>query len=358
MIMFPDTRFSMANWVLWAACLFALWNRKERDRSEVVAWSALTILMIPALFLIHHRTIGFSLPHELIFETMSETVQSTVFGVLFIVAGAWLAHGLHERRFFSTRMGVVMFCYGLLPILMYPKSNTVDWAVLIALMGAAIFGIRDVLRSGVDSNRLLEFTIIGWLTIAWGGWAGAVTLAVIAITERLLDGPWGELLERRQHPVAEHARIAILVLLPLALWFLIWASLGQVEGVFYPRELNPGNIILRGGYIGDRASPSNEWVGFMGASPAFLLIFLLWRAFHRSGWPLHLLGGMLLIRHSLLWLHLSMAANLPRLVFKATWDSIFSILLVLMLAPFVIEQWLAAAPESEAEAIEVESHSG
>jgi hypothetical protein len=83
----------------------------------------------------------------------------------------------------------------------------------------------------------------------------------------------------------------------------------------------------------------------MGVGPILALLLVLWQTFHRAGWPLHLLAAALLVRASLLWLHLSFAADLPRLVFKTTWDAIFALLIVASLIPFVIIRFRAENPE-------------
>jgi len=216
------------------------------------------------------------------------------------------------------------------------QRDVVDWVVMGALALCALKGAVDTRENGSDRHRLIEFAVLGWLTISWGAWAGVAALLILAATERLISGSWAEVLQPRENPLQEQGRLVLLILLPLTIWFTVWASLGQVEGLFYPREIDPGLMFLRGGYVGDRISPSNEWVVFMGVGPILSYMFVLWHTFHRVGWPLHLLAAALLVRASLLWLHLSFAADLPRLVFKTTWDAMFALLIVASLIPFVI----------------------
>ena len=86
--------------------------------------------------------------------------------------------------------------------------------------------------------------------------------------------------------------------------------------------------ILKGGYIGDRLSPSNTWVFFMGACPVILIGVLWWNLFRMNQWPLMMAFLLLCVRAAGLSLQLSVAPSLPRLVFKIGWDLLFCLLLI------------------------------
>ena len=96
--------------------------------------------------------------------------------------------------------------------------------------------------------------------------------------------------------------------------------MGQLDGLSHPRDIDPGNLFLTGGYIGDRASPSNSWVGFMGGGPMILMTILWFQMFKEIKWPMAFALAMFSIRVALLGLHLSITPNLPRLVFKVSLD--------------------------------------
>ena len=75
----------------------------------------------------------------------------------------------------------------------------------------------------------------------------------------------GLLIPRKETDVQEFSRMILIGLLPLGIWFTWWAALGQTDGITHPRDIDPGNLFLKGGYIGDRTSPSNFWVFLLGA---------------------------------------------------------------------------------------------
>ena len=129
-------------------------------------------------------------------------------------------------------------------------------------------------------------------------------------------------------------------ILPIGLWFAWWATLGQTDGLLHPRDIDPGNLFLKGGYIGDRLSPSNTWVFVMGAGPAILIGTLLWNTFRLSKWPLQMTVIIFAVRLAGISLQLSISPNLPRLVFKIGWDILFCIILLSVSLVFMLyEQW-------------------
>jgi len=335
-LMYPETRFSFAAYVLWVVLVLSLRRLVDLSRTEVIATFTLLTILIPALWFTHERIIGFNLPQDFLILTQPETLGVAWFCAAIIGIGAVLAHLMRDEDSNPVHLTLIGAAYAILPLFMSLQTDVVDWVVMGALALCALKGAVDTRENGSDRHRLIEFAVLGWLTISWGAWAGVAALLIIASTERLLSGSWADVLKPREDPLREQGRLVLLILLPLTIWFTVWASLGQVEGLFYPREIDPGLMFLRGGYVGDRISPSNEWVLFMGVGPVLALLLVLWQTFHRAGWPLHLLAAALLVRASLLWLHLSFAADLPRLVFKTTWDAIFALLIVASLIPFVI----------------------
>ena len=111
------------------------------------------------------------------------------------------------------------------------------------------------------------------------------------------------------------------------MWFAWWATMGQTDGLAHTRDIDPGNLILRGGYIGDRISPSNEWVGFMGAGPVILVGILFWNLFRMNKWPIHFAFMALLVRAAFLSMQLSITPDFPRILFKISWDLFFCLLI-------------------------------
>jgi len=346
-LMFPDTRHSLGMYVIWVSCMLLLRHYNTNERVINFAAIALILIFIPAMLLSHSRLLGFDIARGLVVATPTDSWgkwSTAIFSSVIVGFAAGFSTWIRIDDFDWKRIMIHSLGFAILPILMFQQSNTIDWIVLSILIGIVLIGITMMIRKGSDDERLIYTAALAWMAMSWGAWSGTVCLIVIACTERMLAGPWGKIMEKRTDSMQEMCRIILIILFPMTIWYGLWWSLGQVEGFswdfLYPREIDPGDIFLRGGYIGDRTSPSNEWVGFMGAGPVVGIMFVMWRTFHRIGWPLHLLFAALLVRSSLLWLHLSYAADIPHLVFKTTWDSLYALMLVTTLVPFIAHQLL------------------
>jgi hypothetical protein len=97
-------------------------------------------------------------------------------------------------------------------------------------------------------------------------------------------------------------------------------------------------------------SPSNTWVGFMGAGPIILIGVLWWNLFRSNGWPLQMAFVILAVRISALALQLSISPNMPRLVFKIGWDIVFCLMIIFVVAAYMLyEKWLDRDSEAIAQ---------
>ena len=170
------------------------------------------------------------------------------------------------------------------------------------------------------------------------------------ILESIINKEWNHLKNKREGVNAEISRHIMLGLIPLGIWFAWWTALGQTDGMMHPRDIDPGNLFLKGGYIGDRLSPSNTWVGFMGAGPIILIGVLWWNLFRSNGWPLQMAFVILAVRISALALQLSISPNMPRLVFKIGWDIVFCLMIIFVVAAYMLyEKWLDRDSEAIAQ---------
>ena len=158
--------------------------------------------------------------------------------------------------------------------------------MITGLIFAVIASIITKLLDKPNSYSIFQYSAFAWLIMSWGAWAGLVSMTFYACVESLMQREWKSLTISNKTSVGELGRQITLGLLPIAVWFSWWASLGQIDGIFHTRDIDPGNLFLKGGYIGDRLSPSNTWVFFMGACPV-ILIGIMWILFGTNGKNLH-----------------------------------------------------------------------
>ena len=200
-----------------------------------------------------------------------------------------------------------------LPVMVSQNSNTV--IMLSGLIAGLAAAIAAKFLNRPNSYAIFQYTAFAWLIMSWGAWAGAVSMLFYACIESLMQKEWKEFREKPRNGPADYGRQIAIGLIPIGIWFTWWASMGQIDGVLHPRDIDPGNLFLKGGYIGDRLSPSNTWVFFMGACPVILIGILWWNLFRMNKWPLVMAFLLLCVRAAGLSLPLSVAPSLPRLVF-------------------------------------------
>ena len=322
MIFYPETRLSTIGLAIFFYILFDRYRLKHSEKNmPLPIFIPFMLTCVIALFLSDHRLIGGSLTRGLLIAVQFEWLSMLFVSVVIISSSSLLYLWYVESIRSKSTLTIVSTLFGLLPVAMWFKSNTIDWVVLsifIVCIGVAIF--EAVMGRRRNSIGPLRFVGFAWVTISWGAYAGATTFVLYTGFFHLMQHEFKFLKSKQDKSVLESARYVLLALIPIGAWFVWWATMGQLDGLSHPRDIDPGNLFLTGGYIGDRASPSNSWVGFMGGGPMILMTILWVQMFKEVKWPMAFALAMFSIRVALLGLHLSITPNLPRLVFKVSWD--------------------------------------
>ena len=321
-MMFPETRLSILGLCIFGYVLYDRFYLKSSTQTiPTQLLLPFVVVCIVTFFLSEHRVLGRSLARYYIVTLQKEDISMVLLSMLLVVGSSLLyliyVEGIQSRPVLATTSAM----FGLLPVAMWFKNNVIDWIVLSILMMfvvAWIFGM--IKRKQTASIAPLRFVGFAWVTISWGAYAGAATMILYSGFYFLSQREFKFLFVKQEKPVVEGARYLLLAILPICLWFTWWAAMGQLDGYTHPRDIDPGNLYLTGGYIGDRDSPSNAWVGFMGGGPMILMTLLIFHLFKSINWPLHLTVWFCILRVAFLSIHLSVSPNLPRLVFKISWD--------------------------------------
>ncbi|MDA8717800.1 alkaline phosphatase family protein [Candidatus Poseidoniales archaeon] len=321
-VMYPETRLSIIGLMIFAyAIIERYYLRNCEKHMPNTVFIPFSIICIIAFFLSDYRLLGVSLTRDYI-VTIQQEELSMLFASVVLASSASLLYLWHVESIRSkTTLLTVCALFGLLPYAMWFKDNTIDWVVLsifiLCIITAIVEGLRGNKRSSIAPIRFVGFA---WVTISWGAYAGATTMVLYTGFFYLMQREFGFLKIRQDKPMLESARCVLLALIPIGAWFTWWATMGQLDGLSHPRDIDPGNLFLTGGYIGDRISPSNSWVGFMGGGPMILMTVLWFQMFKEIKWPLAYALTLFSLRVALLAVHLSVTPNLPRLVFKVSWD--------------------------------------
>ena len=343
-MMFPETRLSILGLCIFGYVLYDRFYLKSSTQTiPTQLLLPFVVVCIVTFFLSEHRVLGRSLARYYIVTLQKEDISMVLLSMLLVVGSSLLyliyVEGIQSRPVLATTSAM----FGLLPVAMWFKNNVIDWIVLSILMMfvvAWIFGM--IKRKQTASIAPLRFVGFAWVTISWGAYAGAATMILYSGFYFLSQREFKFLFVQQEKPVVEGARYLLLAILPICLWFTWWAAMGQLDGYTHPRDIDPGNLYLTGGYIGDRDSPSNAWVGFMGGGPMILMTLLMFHLFKSINWPLHLTVWFCILRVAFLSIHLSVSPNLPRLVFKISWDILlYAFIAMILFAMHQAERFVA-----------------
>ena len=333
-LMFPETRLSILGVCIFAYILLDRFYLKSSS-STVPTHLLLPFIFvcIVTFFLSEHRLLGRSLTRFYIVTIQQEHLSMLVLSTLLVVGSSLLYLIYVERTQSKKTLATVAVMYGLLPVAMWYKNNTIDWVVLsILLMFVGAWFVELITNKRRIGISPIHFVGFAWVTISWGAYAGATTMILYSAFYFLSQREFNFLLVKQTEPLVEAMRYVLVAALPIAVWFTWWATMGQLDGFTHPRDIDPGNLYLTGGYIGDRESPSNSWVGFMGGGPMVLMTILFFHMFKSINWPLHLTVWFCVLRVALLSMHLTVSPNLPRLVFKISWDIALYVLITITIS--------------------------
>ena len=341
MLSYVETRFSALGLLLLLMIGMPIFRSIDvKDKSSHLLKIFYVIVMLPTIFLSHHRSIGFSLPRKMIFFTFEQSLLSVLFGSALILISVLVFITRNQKINDKSHVTIIAAMFTTIPTLMYFESNFIDWILLSGLIISVAYATYLAYNKKDNSHDFFLYSSLFWLTMTWGGWACAATMIMYASIESFLGKELKFLTEKYQQLHREIARNVVVAMLPLVVWFTWWAALGQIDGFGHPRDVDPGNIFLNGGYIGDRFSPSNAWVGFMGAGATAAMSMMWWSLFNKMGWPVHYVALLLVIRVSMISLQLSVSPNLPRLIFKISWDIIFALGLIGLMGHVLISNYL------------------
>ena len=348
-LIYPETRFTILSVPLFIALFLVLENKMFVDRENTTPKRLILpmlIILFTTIWYSDQRIHGFAVSRRMIGYTQSYEPNMVILSVITAFVGTMI-YATRNRQNNWPVVIALSSVMSTLPVMVSQNSNTVDWIMLSGLIAGLAAAIAAKFLNKPNSYAIFQYTAFAWLIMSWGAWAGAVSMLFYACIESLMQKEWKEFREKPRNGPADYGRQIAIGLIPIGIWFTWWASMGQIDGVLHPRDIDPGNLFLKGGYIGDRLSPSNTWVFFMGACPVILIGILWWNLFRMNKWPLMMAFLLLSVRAAGLSLQLSVSPSLPRLVFKIGWDLLFCLLLIGASGLFLLyDKWLERDAET------------
>ena len=337
-IIFTETRLSAINIMMLFMLLTPVFLKPAEDaKSNTLIRLTFGFIIIPITMLSHYRILYWSAPRAIINLSIQQDFIPWLMNTGFIFAGI-LFYQYNTKTLDSAKIKYpVIALFTAIPTLMTLENNIVDWILLSAMLVLLCYAIYDKLTVARENIEIVTLIVFCWLTMSWGGYVGGISIILYVCFNSFFRNELNFLFAKSDNSSNEVARIMINTIFPLVVWFTWWAALGQINGLTHPRDVDPGSLYLNGGYIGDRFSPSNGWVGFMGGGPAVAMSMLWFSMLGKVGFNLKYVAYYLLARIGVLSMQLSLSPNLPRLIFKLSWDIIFSIGLLLFMSHIIVK---------------------
>lgn len=342
-VIFPETRFSILMLPIWLKFAankktYNVLDKDENSTSKLLLYPFLLIL-ITAIFFSDYRVYGVSVTRFMVMLTQSYETDAVIWSVI-IAFALTLIYATRNKDVPRVVAIAIAISMATIPVLISQDSNFVDWILIYMLIAGVVTSIGLKVIDNKYAFLVFQYCAFAWLTMSWGAWGGGISMIYFGAMESIMNKEWNFLKTKQDSQGKEISRQIMLGIIPIGMWFTWWATLGQTDGILHPRDIDPGNLFLKGGYIGDRLSPSNTWVGFMGSGPVVLMGILWWNLFKSNGWPLQMAFAILAVRISALSLQLSISPEMPRLVFKMGWDMVFCLMIITVVYAYLLyEIW-------------------
>ena len=315
-------------------------NSKLQNSNEKLALSVLGFISLLGITGVHERLVGEHWVLHLVQLGWPENTTGIFFSVLILSITGPMYNYLSSEKEFS-KEGIFISTWLLLILFVnWLEISNIDLLALLIILLVGIIGLLQ--RTNIFSSQLLniklpkELDIIalgGFLVLTWGAWSASITLLLISSIDVLMRKQWKWITLEKYNLKNPKPFIAAAVL-PLVMWILWWTMLGQVNGLEawalpHPRELDPGRIVVKGGYVGARDNPPTEWMSLLIALPLLLSSTAIVSKLRQRNLSLRPYALALSLQLVGCFATLAFAPPFPRLVFSLTWNIVFSIFQIL-----------------------------
>ena len=299
---------------------------------EKVPIYSILMLTFFAVFFIHRRIYGDNYILEAVESGWPKNLENILISSSLLILTSIVSVAAHYSDLKPKKSAIfsIWLLFGLFVSAI--ESSYVDMLALL-LTAFACVGAIYVQKSEPKSNLATELSILAiamLLLLTWGAWSVFSTLLILTSCGplwRILRKNLGDGLQ-----VTDSKTFVAMAVYPWVIWVLWWTLLGQVNGLQtcfegicpHPRELDPGTVLVRGGYVGFREDPSLYWMIFMIASPVVITSLMILYKLQKTGLSLY----PYIVFQSLIILGcisvIGFSPKYPRLVFSLTWNVFFA----------------------------------
>ncbi len=315
-------------------------NKQFQNKNEKLALSILGFISLLGITGVHERLVGEHWVLHLVQLGWPENNTGLLFSILILSITGPMYNYLSSEKEFS-KQGIFISIWLLLILFVnWLEISNIDLLTLLIILFVGIIGLlkRTNIFFGQLQNIKLpkELDIIalgGFLVLTWGAWSASITLLLISSIDVLMRTQW-KWITLEKYDLKNPKPFIAAAVLPLVMWILWWTMLGQVNGLEawalpHPRELDPGRIVVKGGYVGARDNPPTEWMSLLIALPLLLSSTAIVSKLRQRNLSLRPYALALSLQLVGCFATLAFAPPFPRLVFSLTWNIVFSIFQIL-----------------------------
>ena len=313
-----------------------LQNRKDGVSAleKLPVYSIFTLCVYAVLF-IHRRILGENYVLEAVKIGWPENLETFTISALLLCICACVAVSVIYQKFEVKECLKYALCLNICLLAIYISNSLIDRVLLLLILSSYIYAIFCKFKSDNSSAMRFSFLAISMqMVLTWGAWSAFVTVILLSCSDKI----WRYLKYDVDSELSfKNPKLTLsMAVFPWVIWILWWTLLGQVNGVQtcfegicpHPRELDPGSVLVRGGYVGFRDNPPLLWMIFMTSSPIFITSCMLLYKIAGKGVRLkpYLVSQLLIILGCISILAFS--PKYPRLMFSLTWNVFFATLQV------------------------------
>ena len=310
----------------------------KKSRIEITSLTITLSLLIISLLLVHDRIFEKQYLMSALRSGWPETIFGGIKSIVILCSAYFLSLFLQGEKLtkYEKTQNFNLLLLGILALSV--ESNLLDRILLCVILFHYLgFMYYNIFSRGINFSRSSMINILSLhLLLIWGVWASTLALILIPIISPLVNSLTDKF-DLDKDLSKNHKLLISMAVIPWVIWIFWWTLMGQVNGVQtcfegicpHPRELDPGRVMVKGGYVGIRENPPTNWMIFMVGLPILIFSTFMMYEIRKNGILLspYVVSQLLLILGCVNILAFS--AEYPRLIFTLSWNILFAVLQII-----------------------------
>ena len=306
---------------------------KKKSSMEKFPLISMLIIILYGVFFVHRRIFGANYVLEAVETGWPSNWQNILISATLLISASFVSTTVNYNRL-DYKKSVYLSSWLIFGLFVsYISSSNLDRLVLMLILIGYLSSLYYLFKSP-ESDLIIQLALPALamqILLTWGAWSTFVTMIILSCGGKLWQSISSDLPSNSSNKKFQN--ILAMAVYPWVIWILWWTLLGQVNGLQtcfegicpHPRELDPGSIIVRGGYVGFRDSPNLYWMILMISSPIIIAFTMIISKISKQGLDLrpYVFTQMLIVLGCMSVI--SFSPQYPRLMFSLIWSIFFAI---------------------------------